>query len=178
MRRPLTILTALALVAGALACKNAVPSFQLGATNGKTYTPKSFLAKPTLIVFFRPDCPMVAKALPDLNRLAKELQPEIQFVGFVKAPLTETKAFAKKLDAQFPLIADERGKVIEQFKAERSLDFTLVAGKKEARFPKIWNGCSRETIQEALKAIENHGHTLPAYDLSWFPAKRISGCSL
>jgi len=167
----------LVLTGSVFACKYEVPAFRLSATDGKTYTEKSLVGKPTFIFFLKKNCPANPKATPGINGLAKELAGKAQVLVVMDGTLAEVRANATKVGLAVPVLADIKGVVIRGFKAERGADFTFVATKTgKPRYPEIWTGVSRAHLEEAVAAMRKHGATLPALKLASISKSTISGC--
>lgn len=159
-------------------CKNPVPAFEAIASNGVKYSNKSFVEKPTVVVFLKKGCPSNPSAAPHFNQLAKSLGSSANVVAFVNGSLADAKEEAKRIGATFPLIPDPKRTVITGCGASKSLDFTIVATAKEAKFPKLWEGYSKASVGEALEIIVKHGKKLNTYKLDQFPADNRRGCTL
>ncbi len=149
--------------------KMEVPTFELTASDGLTYTRQSLLKKPTLVVFFNESCPHSVMAAPDFIRLKSMLGKETALVGFTNLPVDKVRAYAKQLKLNFPLIAAGESGVIKSFGATHSLDLAAIDPERK-EVVKRWNGYSRSILEEAASLV---GRRL---DLSEFPAGRQSGC--
>lgn len=171
--RKLSLLIAVAALAALSQAKEA-PVFKAAATDGKTYTQKSLGAKPTLVFFVNSKCPHSKMAVPDLNKLRKLLGAKVHLVGVTELKLDEAKKYAKEIKAEFPLVADPDKKILKGFGAKFSLDMTLVTGKAKPAFSKVWEGYSKDWVQEALNQIPTAQR--PKLDLTFLPADRQSGC--
>lgn len=152
------------------------PSFTAKATNGATYSAKSFLKKPALLVFLNHECPHSKAATPDLNRLRKQIAGQVQLIAVTDLDLAAAKKYGKEIKADFPLLADPDKKILKAFGGKFSLDFTTVSGKDKPTFPQIWEGYSRARILEALKGLPGGEKAFAKLDLSYLPADRQSGC--
>ena len=178
MRRALGLVAVLAASSSAIACKNVVPTFALPGTDGRVYSAKSFLSKPTIVVFLKADCPGSPDLARSFSALQSELRGQANVVGFVKMDAMAATAYAKDIEAYFPLIADPTGKTMAAFGAKRGGEFTFVASSKEARFPKIWDGYSRSLVAAAIDGIRHHGGTVSPVSLLAFPTEKTYGCRL
>lgn len=165
-----------ALAALACACPNAVPEFKLSDHRGGQWTGASFTKRPTILVFLKKDCPANPRAIPLLNGLQKQLGETAQVVGVVNADLSNTRAYAANLKAEFPLLADAQSVLIKGFSAKRSLQFSVVATKAEPRWAKVWDGIGQTEVEAAIKLITAHGHQLAPVELKSLPSRAMSGC--
>lgn len=165
-----------ALAALACACPNAVPEFKLSDHRGAQWTGASLTQRPTILVFLKKDCPANPRAIPLLNDLQKQLGQSAQVVGVVNANLSDVRAYAGSVKADFPLLADAQGVLIKGFAAKRSLQFSVVATKSEPRWAKVWDGIGQTEVEAGLKLITAHGHKLPEVTLQSLPSRAISGC--
>jgi len=166
------------MAASALACKYAVPVFSLAGSDGETYTAKSFMARPTIIVFIHYGCPGSYDLVKSFNSLQSQLKGQANVVAFAKISPEKAVTYAKEIKATFPIIADPSGKTIAGFGAKNGGNLTFVALSEEARFPKIWDGYSKPILKEVLDSIRKHGKTLPIVSLAAVPNEKTSGCKL
>lgn len=173
-----SLLACVSVAAMAAACPNKAPDFSIKATDGAVWQASSLAKKPTILVFLKEGCPANPKAVPVLNALQRQYGSKLQIVGVMNADLAKTKAAAKDLQIAFPVIPDTKRELIDGFKASRGLEFTIIATKQEAKWPKLWSGVGKTELTEAVDVIIKHGHKLPLPDLSLAPAKAISGCGL
>ena len=156
------------------ACRQAV-SFRLQATDGKTWTQDTILAKPTLVVFLKAKCPHTPPAIADFNRLSKDFGGKAVLVGMIDLKLAEAREFAKKNKVAFPLIADPGAETIVKMGGAHSLDMALSC-PKDKRIGSLYEGYSREILGKVLKDMVHHGGPSLKVDLSRYPAKKASGC--
>lgn len=175
--RAYAVAAALGLMALASACPNTVPEFQLEASNGKVYNAKSFVAKPTILVFLKRGCPANPSQTPHLNKLQEQFGDSLQIVGITNGTVDQAKAESERIKAKFPIIADQEMTLIKGFGAKRSFDLTLVATKTESKWPKLWEGLSEPAMTEVVDIIVKHGHSLPKVDLASFAKEAQRGCS-
>ena len=165
------VLTILSLcLLGATSWTKAVPTFRLSATDGTVMTTQSLGKRSTLVVFLSIGCPHNPGSISGFNQLSKKLKGKANLVAFVNGGLAETKAYAKKLKTEFPMIADPGAKTMVAFGARHSLDMTLISGKS---FGEITDGYSRGSVATLLKQA-----ALPRLDLSFLPAENQSGCGI
>lgn len=169
-------LSAIALFSLASACPNVVPDFRSFSTDGQVRNAKSFIEKPTVLVFLKRGCPCNVKAMPWLNSLSASFGDKWQVIGVVNTDLLEAEKEAQETGARIPLIADSQGVLRQGFQAQNSLDFSIVATKREARWPKLWQGMSQKNMTEALDIIVRHGHASPGFTLEQFPVDSLVGC--
>lgn len=165
-----------ALVLAVAFCKNPVPAFSATAANGKLVTEKLLCEKPSVVVFLKKGCPCNPDAAKNLNKLVGDLGDSAQVVAFINSDLKGAQEESKTLKAKFLIIPDEKKTVIAGCGATRSLDFTVVATTDAPRFPKLWNGYSSGTMNEALEIVVKHGKTLKKWDVSVFPKEAVAGC--
>lgn len=173
--RCLTWTAAIALAASAVAQSSAVPAFRLTDAAGKVHTAQTLRAKPTLVVFLSEGCPHNPKAAPDLNRLARQLAPQVNVVAMTNLDATKARAYARELKLTVPLIADPSGKTIEAFGASHSLDLALI-GTGNRGIVQRWDGYSQPILTEVLRALAANGGPRLSPDLSTYPKTRQSGC--
>lgn len=153
-----------------------MPKFSAVATDGKTYTNDTFCAKPTVVVFLRANCPANPGAMADLNRLASQLGAKVAFVGVTNMTAKDAKAYAAKLGAKFPVVADPDKKIVDGFGAKKSLDMALIC-PKDKKIAQSFDGYSRATIKAIVAALPGHGGPKLALDLGKYPTAKKSGCS-
>ena len=172
------ILASLLIISSAAAPAKPVPSFSIKGTDGKTYSPQSFLAKPTLILFLSNGCPHNPHSIPVFNRLKKELAGKMQIVAFVNSSPAEAKTYAKTLKATFPFLADPKAKTMLAFGAAHSLDLAYVTDAKKPIFSGVTDGFDRPTLTSILQAMRSSGRAIPQINLSFVPTENQSGCGI
>ena len=153
-----------------------INAFSLKATDGKTYTKTTLCAKPTIVLFLSSGCPHNPKATPDFNKLKSQLGSKVNLIAVTNLGLAEAKAYGKKLNAQFPIIADQKGVLINMFGAKHSLDLGLVCAKDQ-KIAGHWEGYSKEILEEIVTSLPHHGGPTLKLDYSKYPKTRQSGCS-
>ncbi|ARU39773.1 hypothetical protein CCB80_00880 [Armatimonadetes bacterium Uphvl-Ar1] len=176
MRRAATTGLVLATIALAVACPNTVPEFNAKASNGKTFTQKSFTEKPTILVFLKLGCPANPSLTPALNSLQKDLGDSVQIIGVTVGSEVDAKGEAEKIKAKFPIIADQSAVLVNGFKATRSFDMSMVATKTEAKWPKLWEGLSQKNMAEIIDITQKHGHEFKTPNLETLPQTPKRGC--
>lgn len=170
----MTHLLSLAIGASLLApTSRPIPAFTAQATDGKTYTAATLVKKDTVLVFIQGHCPHNKKAMPDWNKFATALKSHTRILGVLGAGLKEAKEFASQHKTVFPILADKDFKMIEGFAAKQSLDNAVVLSRTKA-WEKSWSGYSADSLSEILQTLG----TKTKVDLSSFPEKTQSGCSL
>lgn len=171
-------MTTLLLTATLVLCKNPIPEFFLSASDGKTYSEKLFVKKPTLVVFLKQGCPCNLKVVEGLNKVSQSLKNSAQVVGFMNADIEMVKRESKEIGAKFLLIADPQSKVFVGCNVSGSLDFTVVATDDAPRYPKLWQGMSKATIDEGLEVIVKHGKKLAKWNSNALAKETLRGCPL
>lgn len=170
----MTHILSLAIGASLLApISRPIPAFTASATDGKTYTAKSLVKKDTVLLFIQSHCPHNKKAMPDWNKVATALKGNVRVLGVIGADLKAAKEFSSHNKTVFPVLADKDFKMIEGFGAKQSLDHAVVLSRTQA-WEKSWSGYSEGSLRELLKTLG----TNVKLDLSSFPEKTQSGCSL
>jgi len=88
---------------------NMAPGFSLKALDGKEYSLQSLTQKgPVLAAFFKVSCPVCQFTFPYLERLYKRYGGDgVTFLGISQDDARDTKEFAKKFGATFPMALDE-----------------------------------------------------------------------
>lgn len=162
----------------AVACPNPVPEFRSQTTAGRVVTPTSLTERPTVLVFLSRGCPENRAQAAVLNQLRKQLGEKVQVLAVFPGDRAAAEAERKAIGGEFELLPDPGRVLIQAFKATRSFDLSLVATKAEARWPKLWEGLSRENITQVLDVIARHGHEVPEVDLAAWPEKPVRGCMI
>ena len=88
---------------------NMAPGFSLKALDGKEYSLQSLTQKgPVLAAFFKVSCPVCQFTFPYLERLYKRYGGDgVTFLGISQDDARDTKEFARKFGATFPMVLDE-----------------------------------------------------------------------
>jgi peroxiredoxin len=160
----------LVCVGMAQACKNQVPEFKAKATDGKFYSKAGLANNPTIFVFLRGGEVESRRAIPRLNQLASSLKGTARVVGIIDAGISKAMSFSRTCEVGFALIADPKREIAKGFGVERGLQMTYTAPKTaDAKFPKLWDGLTRTTVEEMLTGIQHHGVSVPEVDLAGYP---------
>lgn len=157
-----------------LTAPQSIPSFSLKGIDGLTYTQASLIKRPTFVVFWNKGCPHNPTSAPIFNQLQKELAGKVSVIGFINAPPTEAKTYAKTIKLTIPLIADPTGKIIEKMGASHSLDIALI-NPKTKKIEEYSNGYKQSTVATYLTKARSWG-TVPNLKLDYIPTKMQSGC--
>ncbi len=175
MKKLITLMALLPLAAGAQA--PGVPAFSLKGTDGKAYTQAALLAKPTVVVFFKKDCPHNPKGMKLVKRIKADLGSAAAFASMLKAPEEGAQAYMNTLGANFAAIIEPDAKAMKAMGATHSLDIALISPKTR-KVVKRWNGISRANVQEAFRLLAQEGGPRLRTDFSAYPEALISGCGL
>jgi len=102
------------------------PNFNLQATTGDFYNLKDFLGKKTVVLAWYPranthGCTIECKSLVEKGHLVREYNAEY-FMASVDA-LDANRDFAKKTNADFPMLSDPTKKVAEAYDVLHMLGF-------------------------------------------------------
>jgi len=94
------------------------PNFNLQATTGDYYNLKDFLGKNNVVLAWYPmantrGCTIECKSLVEKGHLVREYNAKY-FMASVD-PLDDNRAFAKKTNADFPMLSDPSKKVAEAY---------------------------------------------------------------
>jgi peroxiredoxin len=165
------------VAASAVACPYELPTFSMTATDGKIVSSTSLGQRPAMLIFLKKGCPMNPRQIPHLNLLAEELKGTMDVYGVVDSDAAGAKAYAKEVNAAFPLLPDEKKLLIGAVKAKNSLNFLVVATKNAARYAKVWKGVSTPNLKEALDIVVRHGQSIATPSLKGFTDREVSGCS-
>lgn len=176
MRRQASLGFVAAFCALAQACPNAVPEFRLEATGNQTFTQKSLVERPTVLVFLKADCPANPKGAELLNQVQARYPSQVRVLGIVRGEKSTAERERTRIGLKVPVLADPTGILFDAFAPKRSLDFSVVATKTEPRWAKLWSGIGRTELSEALELIRRHGHSIPPLDPSWLPDRTVTGC--
>lgn len=131
MRSTLGWMTAVMMgcrVAAALGIGAAAPTFNLGATDGKTYDFSKELkgAEAAVVVFVATKCPYSNAYNKRYNELAEALKKLPKKVAFfainsnVTEPMDDVKKHATENKFNFPVLKDEGSKIADGYTAERT----------------------------------------------------------
>lgn len=170
-----TLIASVILATAPIQADRAIPTFSLKASDGLTYSQRSLVKKPTVVVFLSHSCPHTAKAAPDLNRLKGMFGKNVALVAITDGNEKTAKSLASANKFKFPVLGDESGKTIEKFGARHSLDFVLIDARSK-KVVNFWEGYSRTIVGEILNEIGNNGGPRIKADLSAFSESRMSGC--
>jgi len=105
------------------------PNFNLQATTGDYYNLKDFLGKSNVVLAWYPmantrGCTIECKSLVEKGHLVREYNAKYFMVSV--DPLDDNRAFAKKTNADFPMLSDPTKKVAEAYDV---LNFMGVANR-------------------------------------------------
>jgi hypothetical protein len=140
-------------------------------------TQSALLAKPTVVVFFKRDCPHNPKGMRLVKRLKVDLGSAAAFAAMLKAPEEGARAYMNTLGANFASIVEPDARAMKAMGATHSLDFALISSKSR-KVVKRWNGISRAHVQEAFRLLASEGGQRLKPDLSAYPEALMSGCGL
>jgi methylamine dehydrogenase accessory protein MauD len=89
------------------------PAFSLPSTNGKEIALADYAGRKLLLVFTQSGCSPCKAIVPELNRLAQRGTPQILVVN--NADPEKTRAWARQVDARFPVLAQENYAISKRF---------------------------------------------------------------
>jgi peroxiredoxin len=99
--------------------RTAAPAFDLQGADGKQYRLADFAGKVLVVNFWATWCPPCRKEMPSMQRMWRGLQAD--GVELVAIDFGDDKdvvaAFAIEAEVEFPLLLDQKGAVLQQFKA-------------------------------------------------------------
>lgn len=175
MTTRLSVFATVGLCMTAIAANKAAPKFTAPASDGKTYNVQSLTAgHPVLIMFFSAGCPHNVHGIEDMNRLAGQLDGRMRLAGMTNLDAAQTRQFAHKYHARFPILSDVKGKTVAAFGAGAGLDNALILLSGEVAG--LWRGYNQATIKELERKLADHGGPKLHLDLSRLPKDRQSGC--
>jgi thiol-disulfide isomerase/thioredoxin len=133
--------------------------FDLQNIHGGRVIRKDFIGKVTIVNFWATWCTPCVKEIPMLNRLMKEMKDysfEIMSINFGEEK-SRIIDFMKKVDVDFPVLLDEKGRVAGKWNAI-VLPSSYVIGP-DGRFAYAVNAAiewDNPEVVEALKKLANH----------------------
>lgn len=167
-------MTALSL--SAFAGNKPAPAFSEVGSDGKRYTVKTLTnGKPVLIMFFAAGCPHNVHGIEDMNRLQALLGGSVRLAGMTNLDAKQTKQFAAKHHAKFPILSDPDGKVIAAFGAVGGLDNALVLANGEV--VKRWIGYDQATLRQFESELQKAGGPALKLNIDSLPKDRQAGCA-
>lgn len=101
--------------------------FSATTTDGKSFDGASLVGKPVLLWFWAPWCPTCRRELPEVERLAKQYDGEVQVVGI--GSLDSAKAisqFAERTSGFTAQLLDEQGSVWKHFAVTQQSSLVLL----------------------------------------------------
>lgn len=176
MRRSALVFAAFAWAGLAAACPNLVPPFALRATDGRTIANATLIERPTLLVFVKATCPANAEAFSYLATLRRELGASVEVLPVVRGSLESVRQLGEELRTEIPIVSDPNGQLFAHFRPQRSLQFAVIATKKEARWAKVFPALSREELARAVESIVKHGHANVRLNTARLPEGPLMGC--
>ena len=151
------------------------PDFSLKGSDGKTHTLKSLTAKGDVVFYFiGSTCPVNAMAVKYYNAVSAAYQTKSRIVGVIDGDQATYAEWQKRFKAPFLVLLDEKMKVIQGFKAERSP--WVIHVDSQGTIGKIWQGYSKNYLEE-LNTLMSSITKSPAksLDLKGAPANATYG---
>jgi bilirubin oxidase len=154
------------------------PAFQVADLEGRPLALASLTKETPVVLFFiEAACPCSRDASPYIDRLRATYGEACRFVGVIDAPPEVARAWAAKVGAGYPIVADPDQTLIRAYGADRSgsASVTLVApgGRVEAAYP----GYGSAMLAELNGSIARLGGVAPRpIELAGAPAQLVSGC--
>ena len=103
----------------AYAPRPAAPAFSLEGADGKRYRLEDFDGKVLVVNFWATWCPPCRKEMPSMQRMWRALQADgVELVAIDFGDEKEVvQDFAREAAIEFPLLLDQKGAVLQDFKA-------------------------------------------------------------
>lgn len=153
------------------------PAFTTKDNTGKEVGLKTFLGRPTVMVFIEKDCPCCKGGKPYIDRVTNHYRDVAHVVGVVYGPVADAQKWRAAHKPQFPVIADPGGVIAKAYLAEAGLATRVIDPKGVIRLS--YPGYSASMLREVALFIEKSAK-VKARNMRTYPAptEMTTGCRL
>jgi peroxiredoxin len=132
--------------------------------------------QPQFLLFIKDGCPCSIDAQPLFNRLARQFDGKVQFLGVIDGDADKAKVYAEHYNCAFPVLADKNLAIAREFEAKGGLYSVLVA--RNGHIVKMWPGYSAEMLGEMNHLVAQEGEVKEvAFDPQYAPTVKTAGCA-